>query len=224
MISLRFQENGTDQRRSIGPGEDDRSDQSKPSAITASSGAATCHFLELPAELRNIIYELLLVPNADKLLRVHHVLEWQYREWKLADYLFEPPILRASHEIRNEALPLFYGLNTLRFYGDHSRALPTAISKNMDKIKRFNVPICAGTSLDAQIDNGIEYYFSKFNLEGFYEKLGKHYIDLRAKVEASVNAVGLQSKLKMTPELYDKLFAVYAKYYYSYDTYRAFGV
>ena len=58
-----------------------------------------CRFLELPGEIRNRIYRHLLVQ--DTLLVVDE-----------EDGITEPALLRASSQIRREAITIFYGENT----------------------------------------------------------------------------------------------------------------
>lgn len=61
------------------------------------------HFLRLPPELRNIVYELLVPPN-------HTGSPYCLRQGHL-----KPPILNVNRQLRFECAPVFYHNNTFQF-------------------------------------------------------------------------------------------------------------
>ena len=84
-----------------------------------------CRLLKLPAEIRNLIYGLVLVQ--DEAINLHKVLKRQERPcdlisaWRhtvkgiyhnLQAMVKQPPLTKTCQQIRNEALPIFYGANT----------------------------------------------------------------------------------------------------------------
>ena len=66
-----------------------------------------CHQLDLPAELRNRIYEFVLVEDEPIVL-----FDWNLR---CTDYRWQPKLLRTCKTIRSEAGPIFYGQNTFHY-------------------------------------------------------------------------------------------------------------
>lgn len=73
--------------------------------------------LELPAELRGRIFEFALV--SDKPLVTFHIDEYQQEDYQEA---VQPPLLTVSRQIRQEALPLFYGCNDFIFFTEGRKA------------------------------------------------------------------------------------------------------
>lgn len=61
--------------------------------------------LDLPAELRTRIYELVVIkaPVIDTTITRDHV--------EIANMLIQPPLCRVCRQVRNESLPIFYGAN-----------------------------------------------------------------------------------------------------------------
>lgn len=66
----------------------------------------TSGLFSIPPELRNAIYELLIVEQDDA-LRVVAKRNHEYAGLKPSP----PPLCQVCHEIRNETLPIFYGVN-----------------------------------------------------------------------------------------------------------------
>jgi hypothetical protein len=94
--------------------------------MAADTELKTCLFLKLPPELRNRIYELVLVeekpiqistwaqsqkPCRPSWCDLMHTLDGQ-----LIAHLREPSVLEVCKQIRTEGLPIFYGQNV--FFGD----------------------------------------------------------------------------------------------------------
>lgn len=78
-----------------------------------------CFLLELPAELRNRIYEAALVHNTIFILHPSGkpVDDIEDGDLGLPTALFrpsEPSLTRTSHQVRDETLPIYYGQNTYR--------------------------------------------------------------------------------------------------------------
>ena len=74
--------------------------------------------LQLPAELRNQIYELLL-PADDIIRRKFYSLHQQEVTHKLYPPYKLPPLLRVCRQVRAEVLPLFYGSNLVSITLQH---------------------------------------------------------------------------------------------------------
>jgi hypothetical protein len=83
-----------------------------------------CYFLQLPAELRNRIYELILIqdeeidaatwcrlPHSPRCLPGGSIPSFR----SLIIHGFEPALLSTCKQVRKEGLPIFYGQNT--FFG-----------------------------------------------------------------------------------------------------------
>lgn len=69
------------------------------------------HFVDLtrlPPELRNLIYEMVLLRSTP--IRI--------RTWRRDFVGRQAPLLKTCRQIRNEALPIFYQSNTFRFISD----------------------------------------------------------------------------------------------------------
>ncbi|KAF2214736.1 hypothetical protein CERZMDRAFT_95128 [Cercospora zeae-maydis SCOH1-5] len=92
-----------------------------------------CHLLELPAELRNRIYELVIPSNA--IVRIRSGGQNQ------------PGITRASRQLRAEALPMFYDRTRIEFGLEKEREYQAARSwvktaaraGKLNAIKQFRV-------------------------------------------------------------------------------------
>ncbi|KAF2164864.1 hypothetical protein M409DRAFT_24769 [Zasmidium cellare ATCC 36951] len=97
-------------RRPTAPRRHQRS--SRPAAIGRASDVKTC-FLDLPVEIRNSVYTLALVNDKDP---NGYDPEITYtRRW-----IPEPALLRACRQIRDEALPVFYGANIFQCLSTHN--------------------------------------------------------------------------------------------------------
>ncbi|UJO22027.1 uncharacterized protein CLAFUR5_09313 [Fulvia fulva] len=66
-------------------------------------------FFSLPAELRNVIYELATTPGPDSSVK-----EEQHARRHCSPNI--PAIIQSSQRLRNEALPIYYGMNSFKVY------------------------------------------------------------------------------------------------------------
>jgi hypothetical protein len=75
---------------------------------------ADCHLLKLPSELRNQIYELVLVATHDIDANTWCATRRfkSYYTRATIKYSMEPALLATCKQIRGEGLPIFYGQNT----------------------------------------------------------------------------------------------------------------
>jgi hypothetical protein len=80
-------------------------------------------FLDLPAEVRNMIYQFVLVYSAGRLRQVDIKKKETGPRSELA-----VGIIRASRQLHSEALPLFYGQNTFSFFN------PTQLGEFLEKV------------------------------------------------------------------------------------------
>lgn len=109
------------------------------------AGKKTC-FLDLPAEIRNTVYQMALV-KADIITLPDDVPgSRSSAQW----YLHEPALLAASSQIRHEALPVFYSNNT--FQAPYSGAacvffqqLGSERCKMLRHLRAFNFLVLTGT-------------------------------------------------------------------------------
>lgn len=78
--------------------------------MTTNAGTAEPLLLKLPPELRNYIYELALVEPYTMDLEAEDV------AGRIAEVVLQPDLTRTCKQIRQEALPIFYGRNTFEIY------------------------------------------------------------------------------------------------------------
>ena len=71
-------------------------------------------FMDLPAEMRNRIYELVLVRDRD------FIFDNYQRGDEYVKALQQPPLTRVNNAIRSESLPVFYGFNTIKVLTDNT--------------------------------------------------------------------------------------------------------
>ncbi|KAK4494113.1 hypothetical protein PRZ48_014411 [Zasmidium cellare] len=83
-----------------------RSRHPQPATMAPASGSKKC-LMDLPPELRNSIYEMAVLK--DKLFDDGNT-DIYYKRFKIP----EPGLLRVCKQIRDEALPIFYGDNIFR--------------------------------------------------------------------------------------------------------------
>lgn len=76
--------------------------QAAASAVAANA-SSSCAFLQLPAELRNIIYELAVLKN-------HRILTTLDQIPDIPDDI-QPPLTQTCRQIREECLPIYYEQN-----------------------------------------------------------------------------------------------------------------
>ncbi|KAK6419437.1 hypothetical protein LTR81_007517 [Elasticomyces elasticus] len=125
-----------------------------PWATTSHSAMATSHLLNLPAELRVQILEYLLVKPYS--ITISSTMENPERfdaTWRLA---VEPPIARASRQLRREALPMYYGLNTFEVDLVHRRSYRMPSSSKADMSYGFKGAIYWIDRLDTKRRNMIQ--------------------------------------------------------------------
>ncbi|TKA62005.1 hypothetical protein B0A55_11590 [Friedmanniomyces simplex] len=82
------------------------------------------HFLTLPPELRNRIYELIAVREGPHYPQVRPV--WKpgkRRECSDRRFPLEPSLALANHQLREEMLSIFYGCNRFKFRASESEVL-----------------------------------------------------------------------------------------------------
>ena len=108
-----------------------------------STAETRCYLLELPAELRNTLCELVLLE--------HHAIDvnLDFRSGKFPEV--QPPVTRVCRQIRSECLPVFYAVNAFSFLVpmlDSSVKLAAPVEAAFDLIapystylKRFKVSI-----------------------------------------------------------------------------------
>jgi len=96
--------------------------------MDAESTSAKASLFKLPAELRNRIYELVLlkakpirVPLRERVLQ-NFLSDFRYIEVLPRALLFEPGLLRVNHQAYAEATPVFYGGNTFHVHSLDSTA------------------------------------------------------------------------------------------------------
>ncbi|KAK5693321.1 hypothetical protein LTR17_025104 [Elasticomyces elasticus] len=78
----------------------------------------TCHFMRLPAELRNAIYELFLVERLP--VDISHNVSFEEPSWFVRRTKL-PAITRTNSQIREETLAIFLGANTFQVSHDEDR-------------------------------------------------------------------------------------------------------
>lgn len=103
-------------------------------------------FLDLPAEIRNVIYEMDLVKPkvivlSDNVPSLRSSAE---------QYFHEPALLAVSSKIRHEALPVFYSNNTFQAPFSSAacvffRQLRTERCKMLREVRAFNFLVLRGT-------------------------------------------------------------------------------
>ncbi|KAK3652162.1 hypothetical protein LTR56_005293 [Elasticomyces elasticus] len=88
------------------------------------TGCRDIQFLDLPSELRNMIYELTVTTADQRVLYTGHIHSWcdlvpyglkPAHPWKIYPTgldAHQPPITRVSRQLRNETLGMFYAANT----------------------------------------------------------------------------------------------------------------
>jgi hypothetical protein len=115
--------------------------------------AATCYLLDLPSELRNRIYELVLVATKDI-----ETDTWCKRPPARVpvtpdeiQYAMEPALLATCKKIHREGLPIFYGQNV--FYGGFVEWDWPAWLKRLTPAKKEMVKIIKLFSSDYSISN-----------------------------------------------------------------------
>lgn len=81
-----------------------------------------CRLLLLPPELRNRIYELVLIDQDD---RIQALFGDDYDSKETAADLSQPALTRVSRAVRKDTLPIFYGQHTFYLWLDHSGAKRT---------------------------------------------------------------------------------------------------
>jgi len=75
-----------------------------------------CYLLELPAELRDAIYEFAL--TSSKATVTFRLDPWQRDTYSQA---LQPPLTRVSRQLRQETLPVYYGSNTFVLHTEGSK-------------------------------------------------------------------------------------------------------
>ena len=85
-----------------------------PQADLHPTGSEPCYFAELPAELKNTIYQTILVDRYEIQIKVEEA-------WNSAK---QPPLTRVSRQIRSETLPIFYGSNRFSFEVSAANEIP----------------------------------------------------------------------------------------------------
>ncbi|KAK0247847.1 hypothetical protein B0A54_16556 [Friedmanniomyces endolithicus] len=113
--------------------------------------------LALPPELRNRIYELVLVDMGDKIIDIYPETD----NFVTRPYLWQPALTRVSREVRHETLAIFYGQNSFR------------VPLTSDVFRSVGVVVCSD-AIPMHLPEG--YSLSQFNcecLEGFEEFVEK---------------------------------------------------
>ena len=98
----------------------------------------SCRLLELPAELRNRIYELALAKSI--------VLPIWWNTRILA------PLTILNHQIRRESLPIHYGINRFRIYVEWEAGISIErtfgpLVQYVPYVKKFELILCAVKSM-----------------------------------------------------------------------------
>ncbi|KAK6394196.1 hypothetical protein LTR65_002042 [Meristemomyces frigidus] len=116
-------------------------------ASPAIEAGSKCHLLSLAAELRNRIYELVLVNDKG---RIHADLD-DYIYCSDNHAVLQPALTRVSREVRNDTLPIFYGQNTFQVSldlvevseaKDSIRAWMTGIGDRARLFHRMELTMC----------------------------------------------------------------------------------
>ncbi|RMY65629.1 hypothetical protein D0864_12041, partial [Hortaea werneckii] len=89
-----------------------------PSLSRAKSGR--CHLLELPPELRDLIYEYTLQSDSRSNQLVTFQLDHYQRD--TLTQAVQPPLLRLNRQIRQETLPLFYSTQLFILHSERTKA------------------------------------------------------------------------------------------------------
>jgi hypothetical protein len=74
----------------------------------------------------------------------------------------EPPILRTCHQVRNEALPLFYEGNTFRSNRWEVGSEPRAIHKHLGKMDHIKLLVLDDLVFDIDLSSGHADYGLQF--------------------------------------------------------------
>ncbi|KAK4990706.1 hypothetical protein LTR66_006747, partial [Elasticomyces elasticus] len=91
-------------------------------------------FLDLPAELRNLIYELVLI--SDQPITTNFAgSRRDHGSSAAAEYsLMPPPLAAVNKQIREEALPIHYGMNVFEFRNSWSGLYAEPVGKTLKTI------------------------------------------------------------------------------------------
>ena len=105
-----------------------------------------CYLLKLPAEIRNRVVRLAVVEDNSIALFNSRFAPWRtYCHWKQVQEPFaEPALLSVCKQIRNEALPVFYGCNIF------SDTLYRETAENMVKTPKLWSPWVSRLTLEKQ--------------------------------------------------------------------------
>lgn len=98
-----------------------------PRALATEGRNQHTSFMSLPREVRNIIYRLALVPQVpgeagvpnSSGIRIDNMVNvnpktgalWAWRHSAQADWIRQPALTMVSRQIRQETIPLYYGMN-----------------------------------------------------------------------------------------------------------------
>ncbi|KAK1819953.1 hypothetical protein LTR12_005675 [Friedmanniomyces endolithicus] len=106
--------------------------------------------LALPPELRNRIYELVLVDDGNEIIDIYPETD----HFVTNPYLWQPALTRVSKELRHETLAMFYGQNTFR------------VPLTSDVYRSVGVLVCPD-AIPMHLPDG--YPLAQFNLECWEE-------------------------------------------------------
>ena len=110
-----------------------------------------CLLLELPAELRNYIFELVLVAEEPLWL------EFWPRQAANGAATFQPSLSAANRQSRGECLPVFYARNTFHLfdpedYWPRCKQWIHAIGKHINSVQHIELEFCDGHSVWLRLD------------------------------------------------------------------------
>ena len=124
---------------------EDQQDLARASDDTATD-RTKCRLLSLPPELHNQIYELVVAGRETILVT------WSpWHDGPYPEFWSEPAILRTCHQVRNEALPLFYAKSTFRFDCFKLFTRPQAIHVHAERMKHVQLLVVGWLVFDIDL-------------------------------------------------------------------------
>jgi hypothetical protein len=146
------------------------------------TSAQSCPLLDLPAELRNHIYDWLLIPGASEEDDDYGIVTIRY-DSKIKLRWKPPPITQISRQVRRETTTIYYGENTFRI-----TLSPRDVRQPLHPWLRALSPEIRGMLRDIQLDLDYDYAAkARDALDFFHEGLAEDGVEL----QPSTLAVGV---------------------------------
>ncbi|KAK5716050.1 hypothetical protein LTR15_009875 [Elasticomyces elasticus] len=121
-------------------------------AAIDSAPTQNCLFFKLPAELRNRVYE--------------HVLLFKHEEFILAKRQPPPPILRTCSQIRSEGSIMYYGSNVFVISKAERRCMPWLLSRPAEIIQHLGTLQLSTWPVEDAENKGVFVHRLQKELEG----------------------------------------------------------